>query len=226
MGATPVRRAFLQLIAVPLVGLAIPLTAEDGGPAASPPQRTRITIRGSGRDVRLEGLPARPLPSAAPEGDVLADLVRLHRSGASEDILLAYVRSHRSEIPAVLDREDYAGLRRAGIGEGTLRYLTTVAAIDVGPTGEPGEAGPAARPEPQETGSAANELGYPYYGDYGFGYGGGAPFGAFRPRAFRGSRFHALRPSVGFRPFREQRFARFPPRMTGGRTTARIRPFP
>jgi hypothetical protein len=145
-----------------------------GGESAAPPlQRSQVRISGSGGDVRLERRGISSALERESEG-IAADLVRLRRGGVSEEILLAYVQSHRSEIPVILSADDYARLRRSRIGETVLGYLAGVSAIDVGATGEPAERGGAAVAGEESArlapsmGMSAYSYGYatPYGGNY------------------------------------------------------------
>jgi hypothetical protein len=171
---------------------------EPDGPAAG---HSRVTIRGSGSEVRIVGDAIARGPDRRLPPDVLAELGRLAREGFSDETLFAYARARRSEIPPVIGGAEYDGLRRSGMGEQALGYLAAVAAIDVGATGEAGEA--AVTPGyAMEVGAAG---GYPGdeampYPDYAWG----VPYGGVLPRNHRlrsPSPFETPRRDVRPRPF-------------------------
>jgi hypothetical protein len=225
MGCARLRRAFWSLawVAVFAPRGAAAASGSAPSPASDSPQRPRVTIRGSGRDVRIEGAVAPRARIARNEEDLGAELIRLHQSGFPEETLVAYLQAHRSAIPTVLSGDEYARLRRAGIGERTLRYVGSIAAIDVGPTGESGVTVAASAPPQREMEPAANELGYPFYGDYGGGYGvsGATPF-RFGLRHGRLRSPRSVRIPGALRPFPDRRFVRMPSRSIGGRTVGRL----
>ena len=66
--------------------------------------------------------PSRESPS------VLQDLVRMSNGGLSEETILAYARAHRAELPPEVSNEDLLWLRRSGVSERVIRYMS---AIDV-----------------------------------------------------------------------------------------------
>jgi len=153
------------------------------GRAQTPPAPGRVTIRGTGSSVTLERTPAaaassarriaRPRASAeapfapsAPEG-VLAEVVRLKTAGADDAMALAYLRLHQGELPPVIGSEDVTALRRAGAGKPLLFALATLAAVDIGATGE-------GRPSPEAVAyePAGEEEGPGYAVAYGYPAGG------------------------------------------------------
>jgi ABC-type phosphate/phosphonate transport system substrate-binding protein len=112
------------------------------GARGDAPSRTRVTIRGTGSGVvieRSEGPVRKRLSEAtavpAPAGP-LVEAVRQKAQGASDTAVISYLRAHTAELPPVVGSDDVRQLRKAGAGKGVVAYLTTVAAVDIGETGE------------------------------------------------------------------------------------------
>lgn len=155
---------------------ALPICAEDVSPG-----RSRVRITGSGNNVVLErkAAPERNAPRVAqpaPPGliDSAADL---KASGATDAAVIAYLRAHGDDIPAVIDAEDARRLRKAGAGKSVMDYLARVSAVDIGETGEGHEVVYA---EPAPAAEADYSNGIPYYEAYAGGY--SAPYpGHSRP---------------------------------------------
>jgi hypothetical protein len=125
-----------------LAALALPgiLRADASGPKAestTPPGR--IVIRGSGSDVRLERETAAPVSrrsAFARTPTLLDEIARMARGGASDPVLLTYLKTHAREIPKVLNQEELLGLRREGVSDAVVGFLSRLTAIDIGLTGE------------------------------------------------------------------------------------------
>jgi hypothetical protein len=66
---------------------------------------------------------AAPPPGRAP---VLQEIVRMTRAGYSEDMVLAYARAHRPELPSRVSDADLRWLEESGVGNGVVRYLWAV----------------------------------------------------------------------------------------------------
>lgn len=139
--------------------------------------RTRVTIRGTGSTVvieRSEG-PVRKRPSeatAAPAGP-LTEAVHQKSQGASDTAVISYLRAHEAELPPVVGSNDVKQLRKAGAGKSVVAYLTTVAAVDIGETGEGHETAVSAAPvSPIDLETAAYGMSdaYPLSGGYGASY--------------------------------------------------------
>ena len=136
--------------------------------------RTRVTIRGTGSDVVIERseAPVRKhvsVAAAVPAGP-LDEAVRLKAQGANDSEVISYLRLHEAEMPPVVDSEYVTQLRKAGAGKGVVAYLTTVAAVDIGETGEGYEAAVSAEPVSQtdlETAPYGVPDGYAFSGGYG-----------------------------------------------------------
>ena len=165
------------------------------------PGRTRVTIRGTGSDVVIERSAASvtkrvPQTAAFPAGP-LGEAIRLKSQGAGDAAVIAYLRAHEAELPPVIDSEDVKQLRKAGAGRSVVAYLATVAAVDIGETGEGHEAAVFAEPSSPiglESAPYGMSDGYALSGGYG------APYGARQvPRGFPHARRMALHP--GFPAF-------------------------
>ena len=135
-----VRVSLLLLAALALPGI---LRADASAPKAestTPPGR--IVIRGSGSDVRLERETAAPVSrrsAFARSPTLLDEIARMARGGASDPMLLTYLKTHAREIPKVLNQEELLGLRREGVSDAVVGFLSRSAAIDIGLTGEGSE---------------------------------------------------------------------------------------
>jgi hypothetical protein len=138
---------------------------------ADNPPRTRVTIKGSGSSIAIERSEAAarrpPQANEQPPG-VIREAIRLKTAGASDASLLAYLRAHQAELPAIVEAEDARLLRKAGAGKAVFAYLTTVAAMEIGETGDGRE--PEGPPEAAasygfETSSYEANYGYPFYGN-------------------------------------------------------------
>lgn len=102
--------------------------------------RTRVTIHGSGSNVTIERTqaPARRavFERKAVSPDALAEAIQLKTQGVSDGMLVAYLRAHEAELPPVIEAAAMTRLRKAGAGKSVAAYLVTVAAVDIGETGE------------------------------------------------------------------------------------------
>ena len=114
--------------------------------------RARVTIRGTGSTVvieRSEGPIRKRLSEAmavpVPAGP-LAEAVHQKSQGASDAAVISYLRAHAVELPPVVGSEEVKQLRKAGAGKGVVAYLATVAAVDIGETGEGYETAVSAAP--------------------------------------------------------------------------------
>jgi len=154
------------------VPLSLAIALASAGPLFASDAPGRVTIRGGADGVVVEGRPTRVLKRAEdPSREILAHAIQLRQSSADDSVMLAYLRAHASDLPALIEASDVARLRRAGAGQPVIAYLATVSAVDVGPTGE-GHPMPVMMPaayEPLEMGGIPAE--YANYGTYG-GYWG------------------------------------------------------
>ena len=175
--------ALAALLAASL--LAGPVHAQEATPV-----RSKVRITGSGSNVVLERQAAPELrerkPSAVAEAappSPIDSAARMKASGASDDAVISYLKS-RDDLPTVIDSAEVRRLRKAGAGQHVIGWLSTVAALDIGETGEGHEAPEYAPPAPaiaMDYGAQAYDAGYsvPYF--YGNGY---YPAGGY------GGRFH------------------------------------
>jgi hypothetical protein len=104
------------------------------------PERTRVTIHGTGSSLTIDRdqTPVRrhSFPTSPPPSGVLADALRLKAAGADDATLTAYLFAHQAELPPIIDAADVRRLRKAGAGKTVVAFLATVAAVDIGETGE------------------------------------------------------------------------------------------
>jgi hypothetical protein len=151
----------LRDVAVRRASLALLVAGWAGTALADTPAGTHVTIRGSGTNIAIERTeaPARRPPSQkeGAAGDAIVEAARLKAGGADDASVVAYLRAHQSDLPPVVGAEDARRLRRAGAGRAVFDYLTTVAAVEIGETGEGRE--PAASSEAV----AASDLEAPVY---------------------------------------------------------------
>jgi hypothetical protein len=187
-------RAFAASAFLFVLSTFVPVSAARGDTQS----RTRVTIRGAGNVVVIERseAPVRKRVSEAtaiPAGP-LGEAVHLKAQGASDSVVIAYLRAHEAEIPPVVGSEDVKKLRKSGAGKSVVAFLASVAAVDIGETGEGHETAVSAEPvspiglEPAPYGMSD---GYPLSGGYG------APYRArLVPRGFPRVRRMALPPGL------------------------------
>ena len=105
----------------------------------------------------------------------LGEAIRLKAQGATDTAVIAYLHAHEAKLPPVVDSEDVKKLRKAGAGKSVVAYLATVAAVDIGETGEGHDALVSAeRASPIETETAP----YGMSDAYGLSGGYGTPYRA------------------------------------------------
>jgi hypothetical protein len=185
-------RARVALIAPFAAALASLALAET-----EPPMQTRATIRGTGNDITIvyRGVkdPARRADSAP--ADAVAEATRLAAAGADDASLIAYLRTHQSELPAIVDADAVRGLRKAGAGPAVITDLSRMTALDIGATGEGSPVAYASESASEGYGSYPSaEMGYPFYGS---GFYGGYGFSGSGHRLHHGGHFkpgHSMRP--------------------------------
>jgi hypothetical protein len=117
--------------------------------------------------VLLGDSPASRNPSHEPASP-LQDLVRLTNEGLSEATILAYAKAHRFELPPEVSTDDLLWLRKSGVSETVVRYMT---AIDVRASDAGAADVPAARSDRAAGYSAAADS-YSDDSAYGSDYGG------------------------------------------------------
>jgi hypothetical protein len=180
---------------------ALPLRAQDAAPG-----RSKVRITGSGNSVVLERHPApetsrrKSPPASEPAQGPIDSAAQMKASGASDAAVIAFLKS-RDDLPAVIAADDVRRLRKAGAGQSVIGWLSRVAALDIGETGEGHEVAAYAEPAPaMDYGSQVYDAGYsvPYY--YGGGY---YPAGGYTPSRFHrfGHASHPIvRPAAGAHP--------------------------
>jgi len=202
-------------------------------------QATRPVIRGSGNDVTIvyqSKLQPKlswtaPAPAGAPASapaadDPLAEAVRMKSAGATDQAVIAFLQKNEVDMPDVVDADTVRELRKAGAGDAVVAFVSRYSAIDIGETAESAGAPVPQYYDPQAAYTGAYpelaNLGYPFYGGGGYGYGGGVWWGGrfvrFGPRVTPHNNFFFRSGHPSFprpRPFP----ARFPQRMTMSRIT-------
>ena len=154
-----------------------------GSPARGETEpQTRAVIRGTGNDVTIvyrSGTRATPPAPVAAEESSLGEAIEMKRHGASDETVISHLRLHRADMPPLVAADAITQLRKAGAGQPVIAFLSALAAVDIGETGEGGEivAAPMTSIGP---GYAADvdwaAAGYPmdgYYGPGGYSGSGG-----------------------------------------------------
>ena len=194
----------LKSCAARTASLAIVAAACAGTVLADNPRRTRVTIKGSGSSIAIERSEAaarRPSLVVEQTTGVVREAIRLKAAGADDASLLAYLRAHQAELPPVVEAVDARQLRKAGAGKAVFGYLETVAAVEIGETGEGRE--PAGSPEAavtynSEAPAYESPYGYPFYGNTS-PYASGLRRGFPSRRMIAPSRQHAFPAPLGRR---------------------------
>jgi hypothetical protein len=160
-----------------MVFAALLVLASSSSARGDEPVRTRVTIRGTGSDVTIEETRAparrRGFQRKAVSGDALSEAIRLKTEGVGDGEVLAYLRAHEADLPPIVDVATMTRLRRSGAGKSVAAYLATVAAVDIGETGEGHEAAVSYASAPEaEAGIPVYDVssGYPFYGGYAAPY--------------------------------------------------------
>jgi hypothetical protein len=94
---------------------------------------------------------ARPL-AVGESSRLLDEILRLTKGGFSDQTVLAFVKARRADIPLILTTEDFLRLRKTGVAETVIGYLSGASAIELDTAGrtaamdaEPAQVSP---PEP------------------------------------------------------------------------------
>ena len=158
--------------AVPVTLLALSTLAPVSAARGDEESRSHVTIRGTGNNIAIERSEARTRKSfseaVAFVPSLLDEAIRMKAHGAADRTVISYLRAHESELPAIVDSEDVKELKRAGAGKGVLAYLATVAALDIGVTGEAPEAVVSVPSIPAtDLETPYGMSGYPIFGGYG-----------------------------------------------------------
>jgi hypothetical protein len=164
------------MIAAPAIG-ALASAAFSATPISSLHRSgsSRVTIRGSGNAISVDrtGSPEEFLDAEEPASTVLDEAIGMKESGTADDALVGYLKAHRAELPALIDFDTLSALRRAGAGRNVVTYLSSVAAVEVGPTGAEGGAREEAEPAYPPEAAMSNELPADLaWGGWGWGWGG------------------------------------------------------
>ena len=82
----------------------------------------------------------------------------LKARGASDDDVVDYLHAYQASLPPIIEARDIRTLRKAGAGQSVVTWLSRVAAVDIGETGEGREAarfrrGPLPNPRNSPTAS-------------------------------------------------------------------------
>ncbi len=115
--------------------------------------------------------------TAREPASLLEDLARLTNAGFSDETVLDYAKAHRVELPSLVSADDLLWLRKSGVSETVIRYMT---AIDVRASDQGGQED-VAYDSAQAAGYARyspTAYSYPDDSDYGYpdsGYYGGYP---------------------------------------------------
>ena len=164
------RPMFKQLTLAAVLAALPAVAAASDSPGDTPAGRQRVTIRGTGSSVEIERTEAsarkQPRPAAEPAG-VLDQAADLKARGASDAAVVDYLHAHQASLPPIIEARDIRTLRKAGAGQSVVTWLTTVAAVDIGETGEGHEAAASAALP------SAESEGFPYGQPYAWGVDGG-----------------------------------------------------
>ncbi len=116
-----------------------------------------------------------PPPPAGDSDRLLDEIIRLTTGGFSDQTVLAFVKARRADIPPILTAEDFVRLRKTGVAEAVIGYLTGASAIELNTAGRTAamDAEPAKEPAyvPQPVYQVP-----PYLYGYGGGFISPSPF--------------------------------------------------
>ena len=161
---------FKQVTVAAVLAVLPAVAAASDSPGDTSPGRQRVTIRGTGSSVEIERTQAsarkQSSPATEPAG-VIDQAADLKARGASDASIVDYLRAHQASLPPIIEARDIRTLRKAGAGQAVVTWLTTVAAVDIGETGEGHEAVVSAAPP------SAESEGFPYGQPYAWGADGG-----------------------------------------------------
>jgi hypothetical protein len=180
MDNAPVRRG-----AVMAAALLASVTVLRGDTAP----KSRAVIRGTGSDVTIVYETPRTRATevqATVAEDPIAQALRRKAAGEDDAAIVAFLRLHQASFPEVIDSDVIQEFRLAGAGQDVISVLLQYTAVDIGPTSEDAEVQPMPAAQTAYAGAWPDlaGMGYPFYGDYGYGggyfgggYGGGRHFG-------------------------------------------------
>ncbi len=115
----------------------------------------------------------------------------LKAGGASDAGVVDYLRAHQASLPAIIEARDIRALRKAGAGQAVVTWLSRVAAVDIGETGEGHEAVVSAASP-----SAESEE-FPYSQPYAWGADGGSGMPYYFSSGYPGIPPSRIRPITG-----------------------------
>jgi hypothetical protein len=139
---------------------------------------------------------ALPPPSAvADKGRLLDEIMRLTSGGFSDQTVLVFVKARRADIPPILTAEDFLRLRKTGVAETVIDYLSGASAIELDTAGRTAEMDVEPAKEPTNPEPMYLAPPYGYWPPYGGGYVGSSPF---FPRHHFPRHRPALPPQTGF----------------------------
>jgi hypothetical protein len=186
-----------------LVFRALVLIAVACSVRAETEPQAQAVIRGTGTNVTIayrHSVTARVESPVASSGESpLTEAARMKSAGASDDSVVAYLRLKQADLPAVVSIETVDQLRKAGAGRPVIALLSSLTAIEIGETGEGGEAVAAYQPIPGAQIDAAGYGSGDYYGSGGYAGWGGSWGGRLVGRGHFPSRGHGFFPGV--KPF-------------------------
>jgi hypothetical protein len=117
-----------------------------------------------------------PGRAARQQASLLQDLVRMTNAGFSDETVLEYAKGHRAELPSLVSAEDLVWLRKSGVSETVVRYMT---AIDVRAS-EEGAGEDVAYDSAEAAGYARYSPSAAYsYPDSDYGYADGGYYGGY-----------------------------------------------
>jgi len=116
-----------------------------------------------------------PGRAAREPASLLEDLVRLTNARFSDETVLEYAKAHRVELPSLVSAGDLLWLRKSGVSETVIRYMT---AIDVRASDQGAE--DVAYDSAEAAGYASySPAGYSYLDNSYYGYPGNDSYGAY-----------------------------------------------
>jgi hypothetical protein len=123
------------------------------------------------------GAQALAQPSAAADkGRLLDEIMRLTSGGFSDQTVLAFVKARRADIPPILTAEDFLRLRKTGVAETVIGYLSGASAIELDTAGRTAEMDAEPAKEPTNPEPVYLAAPYSYWPPYGGGYVSSSPF--------------------------------------------------
>ena len=157
---------------------------EKGDAPAAKPSAKRARPQSAARSTRKEAkepLPETRVPAPDP-ATIFDEIVRLTKSGLSDETVLAYTKAHRGDLPSVISADRLRRLKESGVSESVVRYLTAidVRASEEGAEEETVEAYAESGEAPSRSAPAYSSPSYDYdSGAYDTSYYGGGDYGGY-----------------------------------------------